>query len=496
MGLLAEMKQYFIHEKVDFIDDEEASADFQDLDDQDVDNDGDVDNSDSYLHKRLGTIAKMDENQLGVEEPYYIEVAVRDARNAQLVIGDRRDLKGQYKMYGSNVYASDDEDIIAAIKDAFDAVDIEILDSITEESTTANVPGYQTPYAFRKDEKPASEIEILGYKKAPKTNKYFRPMESKSTYKQMMSEMYGLKEAVKYDILAALKNIKAWNNNEYSGKDYGIETRPLDQLAIDIIKNLGYKVTGGNVDDVVDHLGNSMGFNDKIPVDEDLVKELYPILNGTVNESMTLDQAKKEALEDSKNGYVQHVNKISTGYEVSDWYDDKTTVASYENGRAINEARMLESVSYRQYKKDESSTPSSNPEMDKLVTAFVDKIADRNGYPTSEAIIAIFKALKRKGFLHKSVEYKSPSGYSIDEAVSYRQYKKDESSTPSKKVNQSIMEVNKMLAEIEKIVHNNIRLKTEMGVNSSQFWKSTGIRFTKINERMTRLSNKLKELSK
>jgi len=339
MGLLAEMKQYFVHEKVDFIDDEEASADFQDLDDQDVDNDGDVDNSDSYLHKRLGTIAKMDENQLGVEEPYYIEVAVRDARNAQLVIGDRRDLKGQYKMYGSNVYASDDEDIIAAIKDAFDAVNIEILDSITEESTTANVPGYQTPYAFRKDEKPASEIEILGYKKAPKTNKYFRPMESKSTYKEMMSEMYG-------------------------------------------------------------------------------VQSIY-----SIEESMTLDQAKKEALKGSKNGYVQHVNKTSTGYEVSDWYDDKTTIASYENGRAINEAQMLESVSYRQYKKDESSTPV-------------------------------------------------------------------------KKVNQSIMEVNKMLAEIEKIVHNNIRLKTEMGVNSSQFWKSTGIRFTKINERMTRLSNKLKELSK
>ena len=38
----------------------------------------------------------------------------------------------------------------------------------------------------------------------------------------------------------------------------------------------------------------------------------------------------------------------------------------------------------------------------------VDKIAERNGYPTSEAIIAIFDALKRKGFLHKSVEYKSP----------------------------------------------------------------------------------------
>jgi hypothetical protein len=337
MGLINEMKQYFIQEKADFIDDEEAVTDFQDLDDRDIDNDGDVDNSDSYLHKRLGTIAKMDESrlELGVDEQYYIEVSIRDARKAQSIINDRADLKKQYKMYGTNVYASDDDNVIIDIKDALDAAGIEIIDSITEESTTANVPGYQTPYAFRKGDKPASEIEILGYKKVPKTNKYFRPMESKSSYKKIMTEMYGIDMSI-------------------------------------------------------------------IPI----------------KESMTLDQAKKEALENSKDGYVQHVNKTPKGYEVSDWYDDKATVASYESGRVLKEA------------------------------------------------------------------------------VSYRDYKKDESSTPAKKVNQSIMEVNKMLAEIEKIVYNNVRLKTEMGVNSSQFWKSTGMRFAKINERMTRLSNKLKELSK
>ena len=82
------------------------------------------------------------------------------------------------------------------------------------------------------------------------------------------------------------------------------------------------------------------------------------------------------------------------------------------------------------------------------------------------------------------------------EAVSYRDYKKDETASPSQKVNKGIQEVNAMLAEIEKIVHNNLRLKTEMGVNSSQFWKKTSGRISKINERIVRISNKLKELSK
>tara|TARA_Y100000004_G_C8845218_1_gene382248 strand:+ start:105 stop:608 length:504 start_codon:yes stop_codon:yes gene_type:complete len=79
--------------------------------------------------------------------------------------------------------------------------------------------------------------------------------------------------------------------------------------------------------------------------------------------------------------------------------------------------------------------------------------------------------------------------------ISYRDYKKDPTSTPQQKVNRGISEVNKMLGLMEKIVNNNLRLKTEMGVQSNHFWKSTGKRFAKINERMTRIANRLKELS-
>ena len=79
--------------------------------------------------------------------------------------------------------------------------------------------------------------------------------------------------------------------------------------------------------------------------------------------------------------------------------------------------------------------------------------------------------------------------------TSYREYKKDPTSTPQQKVNRGIMEVNKMLGQMEKIVNNILRLKTEMGVQSDHFWKATGKRFAKINERMVRIANRLKELS-
>lgn len=344
MSLRKDIEKNFrrLMEAVDRVSDKEAEKDFNDLEDQDLDNDGDTDKTDKYLHKRLGKVAKMDENSLGIDEPYYVEISNRDARTAVEAIRNDYMLRNALQRkdlvtYGSNVFATEDQELFNTLSQVLKDNNIELYSSsVNEMSTTAGVPGFESPYAFGKVDK--DTIEQGGMKSVKKTNHIFKQMESKSSrYKKMMSEMYGVKSSI---------------------------------------------------------------------------------------------------------------------------------------------------------------TESSNPEMDKLVTAFVDKIADRNGYPTSEAIIAIFEALKRKGFLHKSVEYKSPAGYSIDEAVSYREYKKDESATPSQKVNKSIMEVNRMLAEIERVVAHNLKLKNESGINSGQFWKSTGVRFSKINERIVRISNRLKELSK
>jgi len=54
-------RYYDISEAVDNIDDKEAATKFDDLKDKDVDNDGDTDDSDEYLHHKLGTVAKKTE---------------------------------------------------------------------------------------------------------------------------------------------------------------------------------------------------------------------------------------------------------------------------------------------------------------------------------------------------------------------------------------------------------------------------------------------------
>ena len=56
-------RYYDINEEVDDIDDEEAAMDFDDLEDKDIDNDGDTDDSDEYLHHKLGNVAKRTESK-------------------------------------------------------------------------------------------------------------------------------------------------------------------------------------------------------------------------------------------------------------------------------------------------------------------------------------------------------------------------------------------------------------------------------------------------
>jgi len=120
-----------------------------------------------------------------------------------------------------------------------------------------------------------------------------------------------------------------------------------------------------------------------------------------------------------------------------------------------------------------------------------DDTVDQGGMKRVKKTNKIFKPMESKSTYKRMMS----EMYGVVNEISYRDYKKDPTSTPQQKVNRGIVEVNKMLSEMEKIVNNNLRLKTEMGVQSSHFWKSTGRRFSKINERIIRIANRLKELS-
>ena len=76
--------------------------------------------------------------------------------------------------------------------------------------------------------------------------------------------------------------------------------------------------------------------------------------------------------------------------------------------------------------------------------------------------------------------------------VSYKDYKNDGSSTSKQKVNRAIREINSKLYKIESIINQNIKLKSESGVDSTKYWKSTRSNLQKISEKMQRISERLR----
>ncbi len=90
------------------------------------------------------------------------------------------------------------------------------------------------------------------------------------------------------------------------------------------------------------------------------------------------------------------------------------------------------------------------------------------------------------------------TGYKIVKELynqNYSAFKKDDSKNSRQKVNGAIKEINRKLFEIERIIGRAAKLKTEDGVSSDKYWKSTKPRMTKIAERLIKVSHKLREIA-
>ena len=76
--------------------------------------------------------------------------------------------------------------------------------------------------------------------------------------------------------------------------------------------------------------------------------------------------------------------------------------------------------------------------------------------------------------------------------VNYKEYRSDESLNSKQKVNKAIREVNSRLFKIERMVNQNIKLKTEDGIDETKYWKSTRLNLHKISNRMVEIAQKLR----
>ena len=126
-------------------------------------------------------------------------------------------------------------------------------------------------------------------------------------------------------------------------------------------------------------------------------------------------------------------------------------------------------------------------------------IVDASG--KGEAIMKVAKALKggRKGIISVN-RVGASKAKQVDKKLEnvtegkYHDYRNDESLSPKQKIGHSMREVRDKLNELDKLVKMNVRLKNEVGVNSTSYWKNTHNAMKKISERLVKLANKVGQL--
>lgn len=96
-------------------------------------------------------------------------------------------------------------------------------------------------------------------------------------------------------------------------------------------KTMLYNLSTINTKSKLDYyVANALLKYEKLSVKEGMVSEL------NLNIPQSLKDMIENATEDSKNGYVQHIEYVGPGrYRISDWFDSDNTVYSVEDGRVL-----------------------------------------------------------------------------------------------------------------------------------------------------------------
>ncbi len=157
--------------------------------------------------------------------------------------------------------------------------------------------------------------------------------------------------------------------------------------------------------------------------------------------------------------------------------------------------KLKESEEYREFAEelalDEMSTTASVPGY-QTPNAFSPSQEEFEEHNKESAEVYGYKLVpKTKKKNYESV-YKEAMGL-INEGT-YNDFRRDETRSSNRKINDSIKNINRTIYEVERVVEHALRLKTEMNVDQRTLWGESMSRLRKISERINRITKKIHEL--
>jgi flagellar biosynthesis component FlhA len=157
--------------------------------------------------------------------------------------------------------------------------------------------------------------------------------------------------------------------------------------------------------------------------------------------------------------------------------------------------KLKESEEYRQFSEeivlDEMSTTASVPGYE-TPNAFAKSEDDFEEHSKDSAETMGYTVVPKKSKRHSESIYKQAMGV-INEGT-YNEFRKDETRSSNRKINDSIKNINRTIYEVERVVEHALKLKTEMNVDQRTLWGESMMRLRKISERINRITKKIHEL--
>lgn len=78
--------------------------------------------------------------------------------------------------------------------------------------------------------------------------------------------------------------------------------------------------------------------------------------------------------------------------------------------------------------------------------------------------------------------------------ISYKEFKKDDALSPKQKVNNAIIEANRQIRILQRMVTHAQKFKNEMSIGNEEYWTKTNYAIGKITERLIDVATKFKNL--
>lgn len=157
--------------------------------------------------------------------------------------------------------------------------------------------------------------------------------------------------------------------------------------------------------------------------------------------------------------------------------------------------KLKESEEYREFSEelslDEMSTTAGVPGY-QTPNAFAKSEEDFEEHNKETAEVYGYKLVPKKSKQNFESVYKQ--AMNVISEGSYKEFRKDETRTSNRKINDSIKNINKTIYEVERVVEHALKLKTEMNVDQRTLWGESMTRLRKISERINRITKKIHEL--